>query len=164
MYGIFFEDINFGADGGLYAEMIKNRSFEFAYPLMGWTPSGHVTVQTTDPCFSKNPRYVQLSLDKNTFTGTALDNEGFRGMGFRENEQYRISVFARTAEPQAVLLIELIDSAHKTRDTVSITVMGDCWRKYTATVGSSFTDEHGRLRVRLVTQGAFAWTIFLFFP
>src|SRR5262245_26658719 len=37
MWGIFFEDINFGADGGLYAELIKNRSFEFSQPLMGWT-------------------------------------------------------------------------------------------------------------------------------
>src|SRR6187551_3867373 len=36
MYGVFFEDINFAADGGLYAEMIKNRSFEFETPLMGW--------------------------------------------------------------------------------------------------------------------------------
>ena len=36
MYGVFFEDINFAADGGLYAEMIKNRSFEFEAPLMGW--------------------------------------------------------------------------------------------------------------------------------
>ena len=35
MYGLFFEDINFGADGGLYAEMIKNRSFEFEHPLAG---------------------------------------------------------------------------------------------------------------------------------
>jgi alpha-L-arabinofuranosidase len=164
MYGIFFEDINFGADGGLYAEMIKNRSFEFTYPLMGWTPSGQVSVQTADPCFSRNPRYVQLRLDKNTFTGTALDNEGFRGMGFKENEQYRISVFARTAEPQAVLLIELIDSALKTRDTVSITVMDDCWKKYTATVVSSFTDEHGRLRVRLVTQGSVSLDHISLFP
>jgi hypothetical protein len=37
MWGVFFEDINFGADGGIYAELIKNRSFEFAKPLMGWT-------------------------------------------------------------------------------------------------------------------------------
>ena len=45
MYGIFFEDINFGADGGLYAELVKNRSFEFDYPLMGWTPFGEVSVE-----------------------------------------------------------------------------------------------------------------------
>ena len=37
MWGIFFEDINFGADGGFYAEFVKNRSFEFDMPLMGWT-------------------------------------------------------------------------------------------------------------------------------
>ena len=37
MWGVFFEDINFGADGGIYAEMVKNRSFEFSMPLMGWT-------------------------------------------------------------------------------------------------------------------------------
>lgn len=36
MYGVFFEDINYGADGGLYGELIKNRSFEFPQPLMGW--------------------------------------------------------------------------------------------------------------------------------
>ena len=40
MWGLFFEDINFGADGGLYAELVKNRSFEFPEPLMGWTASG----------------------------------------------------------------------------------------------------------------------------
>ena len=49
MYGAFFEDINFGADGGLYAELIKNRSFEFDNPFSGWTPFGHVTIQTKNP-------------------------------------------------------------------------------------------------------------------
>ena len=55
MYGVFFEDINFGADGGLYAELVKNRSFEFDYPLMGWTPFGEVSVETEAPAFEKNP-------------------------------------------------------------------------------------------------------------
>ena len=45
MYGIFFEDINFGADGGLYAELVKNRSFEFPQPFVGWVPFGNITVQ-----------------------------------------------------------------------------------------------------------------------
>ena len=51
MYGIFFEDINFGADGGLYAELVKNRSFEFPQPFVGWVPFGNVTVQDANPCF-----------------------------------------------------------------------------------------------------------------
>ena len=55
MYGIFFEDINFGADGGLYAELVKNRSFEFPNSLVGWTPFGLVSIQDEDPCFDRNP-------------------------------------------------------------------------------------------------------------
>lgn len=58
MYGIFFEDINFGADGGLYAELVKNRSFEFPQPFVGWVPFGNVTVQDAEPCFDRNPHYA----------------------------------------------------------------------------------------------------------
>src|ERR1039457_3237328 len=61
MFGIFFEDINFGADGGLYPELVKNRSFEFQEPLIGWhevmgfsqkgldSPKGELAVRTEDP-------------------------------------------------------------------------------------------------------------------
>ena len=63
MYGIFFEDINFGADGGLYAELVKNRSFEFPQPLVGWIPFGEVTVQDERPCFDRNPHYVRITND-----------------------------------------------------------------------------------------------------
>lgn len=52
MYGIFFEDINFGADGGLYAEMVENRSFEFPDRLMGWNTFGDVTVSDVKPAFA----------------------------------------------------------------------------------------------------------------
>ena len=60
MYGIFFEDINFAADGGLYAEMVKNRSFEFPQHLMGWTAFGKFEVRNDGP-FERNPHYVRLS-------------------------------------------------------------------------------------------------------
>lgn len=74
MYGVFFEDINFGADGGLYAEMIKNRSFEFDNPFCGWTTFGNVTVQTKSPCFDmqnepvagQNDLYATAAIDKTT--------------------------------------------------------------------------------------------------
>lgn len=61
MYGIFFEDINFGADGGLYAELIKNRSFEFENPWGGWEPFGDVSIAEKNPCFDKNPHYAHLT-------------------------------------------------------------------------------------------------------
>src|SRR5579859_4295687 len=64
MWGIFFEDINFGADGGLYAELVKNRSFEFPDPLMGWSkisPSlarGQLTIREDQPFNAANPHYA----------------------------------------------------------------------------------------------------------
>ena len=56
MYGIFFEDINFGADGGLYAEMIENRSFEFPQSLMGWQTFGNVAINTASPARGPSPQ------------------------------------------------------------------------------------------------------------
>src|SRR5512133_2571157 len=76
MYGVFFEDINFGADGGLYAELIKNRSFEFDQPFTGWTPFGDVTVKSEKPCFDRNPNYIQMN-ESGLRRGTGLENEGF---------------------------------------------------------------------------------------
>src|SRR5947209_20542593 len=85
MFGIFFEDINFGADGGLYPELVKNGSFEFPDPLRGWHIGGTngkgrtVTIRDDAPPGSNNRHYVRVANDG---SGTIdLDNEGFFGMG-----------------------------------------------------------------------------------
>ena len=83
MYGLFFEDINFGADGGLYGELLKNRSFEFDQPLMGWIPFGDVKTETADPAFDRNPTYVRLT-SRGLLTGTGIENQGFRGIGLKQ--------------------------------------------------------------------------------
>lgn len=85
MYGVFFEDINFGADGGLYAELVKNRSFEFPQPLVGWIPFGEVTVQDERPCFDRNPHYVRITNDGRLLRA-GLDNEGYRGIGLKKEK------------------------------------------------------------------------------
>src|SRR5215468_7094023 len=85
MWGIFFEDINFGADGGLYAELVKNRSFEFPDPLMGWSkihPSlarGQVSIRDERPFNPANAHYVRIQSQGQAPQGLA--NEGFRGIG-----------------------------------------------------------------------------------
>ena len=84
MYGIFFEDINFGADGGLYAEMVENRSFEFPQRLMGWNTFGQVKVADQNPAFDKNPHYVTLSDAGHRDKFTGLENRGFFGMGLKK--------------------------------------------------------------------------------
>ncbi len=97
MYGLFFEDINYGADGGLYAELIKNRSFEFPQHLMGWKTFGHVTIQKDGP-FKRNPHYVRLAYAGHEYKHTGLDNEGFFGLGIAADTEYRFSVWARLPE------------------------------------------------------------------
>lgn len=92
MYGLFFEDINYAADGGLYAELVKNRSFEFPQNLMGWKTFGNVTLQNDGP-FEKNPHYVRLSDPGHPHKHTGLDNEGFFGIGVKAGEEYRFSVW-----------------------------------------------------------------------
>ena len=83
MYGLFFEDINYAADGGLYAELVKNRSFEFPQHLMGWKTYGKVSLMNDGP-FERNPHYVRLSDPGHAHKHTGLDNEGFFGIGVKK--------------------------------------------------------------------------------
>ena len=78
MYGIFFEDINYAADGGLYGELVKNRSFEFPQSLMGWQAFGSVELKNDGP-FERCPHYVVLSDPGHNDRRTGLVNEGFFG-------------------------------------------------------------------------------------
>ena len=114
MYGVFFEDINFGADGGLYAELIKNRSFEFEYPFTGWTPFGDVSIRSDKPCFDRNPHYARL-INRKQLTGTGLINEGFKGIGIKTNEKYDLSFYARTSLLSGEILPQL-----KLRRTITL--------------------------------------------
>ncbi len=71
MYGLFFEDINYAADGGLYAEMIKNRSFEFPENFMGWEIFGHVDLKNDGP-FERNPIMYAFPIPDTPTSGQEL--------------------------------------------------------------------------------------------
>lgn len=153
MYGIFFEDINFGADGGLYAELVKNRSFEFPQPFVGWVPFGNVTVQDENPCFERNPHYVRVVNDGRLLRA-GLDNEGYRGIGVKQGEEYRFSVYARTPESKPMKLsVELVNSDAQNLLKKGIEVSSREWQKLTVVLKSPFTDAHARLRVVLESKG-----------
>ena len=76
MYGLFFEDINFAADGGLYAEMIKNRSFDFKHPFTGWNVFGDVVLMNDENSpFINNPNYIRLNSSGHRHKHTGVENE-----------------------------------------------------------------------------------------
>ncbi|MBQ9399936.1 MAG: carbohydrate binding domain-containing protein [Bacteroidales bacterium] len=160
MYGIFFEDINFAADGGLYAELVKNRSFEFPQdPLQGWTAFGRVEVRDDGP-FDKNPHYVRLHDPGHAHKHTGLDNAGFFGIGVKENAQYRFSVWARLPEGAAAqtLRIELVNTASMEENQFftrsRIKVDSREWKKYEVIINSPRTDPKATLRIFLESRGA----------
>ncbi|WP_297091853.1 alpha-L-arabinofuranosidase C-terminal domain-containing protein [uncultured Draconibacterium sp.] len=153
MYGVFFEDINFGADGGLYAELIKNRSFEFHQPFVGWLPFGNIAVKNEAPCFNRNPNYVRLN-ETGLRRGTGLENFGFRGIGFQKNDDYRFSFYARVVnDGDKKFVVELLGSNENVIGKGELTVSGNSWKKYTTTIKSGATDAKGKLRLILKTQG-----------
>ena len=151
MYGIFFEDINYAADGGLYGELVKNRSFEFPNNFAGWDISGKVTLKDDGP-FNKNPHYVRLAPSGHNDKHTMIENHGFFGMGVKGGAEYRFSVWARVPNGgTAKLWIDLVDNATMSDDqklgNTSVEVSGKEWKKYTAIVKPNRTFAKAHLRV-----------------
>lgn len=158
MYGIFFEDINFAADGGLYAELVKNRSFEFPNHLQGWKTFGNVELRKGGP-FEKNPYYVHLGDSGHRDKHSGLENEGFMGIGVKKGESYNFSVWARLTDGQrARIRVELADPRCIQGDghcLSSDTLIVDSreWKKYSVSMVSPLTDRHAVLRIFLETRG-----------
>lgn len=151
MYGIFFEDINYAADGGLYAELIKNRSFEFPNNFAGWTISGNVSLQDDGP-FKKNPHYVRLAPAGHRDKHTMIENEGFFGIGVKANAEYRFSVWARVPDGgNAKIWIDLVENAAMADDqkigNAGLDISGKEWKKYTVTLKTKKTLDKAHLRV-----------------
>ena len=151
MYGIFFEDINYAADGGLYAELVKNRSFEFPDHFAGWDISGQVSLRNDGP-FDRNPHYVRLAPSGHRDKHSMIENHGFFGIGVKGGEEYRFSVWARVPDGgSAKLWIDLVDNATMDEDqklgNVGLDVSGKEWKKYTAIVKPKKTFAKAHLRV-----------------
>ncbi|MDR0765695.1 MAG: alpha-L-arabinofuranosidase [Odoribacteraceae bacterium] len=166
MYGLFFEDINFAADGGLYAELVKNRSFDFPQRLMGWKTFGNVEVTTVNPPFERNPTHVVLSYPGHDHKYSGIENEGFTGMGLLAGASYRFTVHARAtaADGPRKIRVELIDTRDDIIAREEITIPSTAWEKYTVILRPRATETRGRLRVFLASRGAVALDHVSLFP
>ena len=154
MYGLFFEDINYAADGGLYAELIKNRSFDFPQNFMGWRTYGNVTLMDDGP-FDQNPHYVQLGNAGHGHKHTGIENEGFFGIGVKEGEEYRFSVWAR-GENQKISVQLVKNNTMEERQafvTKDIEINSKEWKQYEITFASPRTEPKAHLRIFLESAG-----------
>lgn len=169
MWGIFFEDINLGADGGLYAELVKNRSFEFDKALMGWKEqkkegaAGSLVVNNLATFDKANRRYIHL--ESKTEAGYGLSNEGFRGMGVKKDNGYDFSVWARRpAGSKVILKVELVSSTGAVIGEASVAPDGSDWKKYTASFKASATEPKAHLNIWLNDAGALDLDMISLFP
>lgn len=157
MYGLFFEDINYAADGGLYAELVKNCSFEFPQHFMGWKTFGKVSLKDDGP-FERNPHYVRLAYAGHPHKQTGLDNEGFFGIGIKKGAEYRFSVWARVAEGEtpAKIRVELADTKSMGEQqafaTADVTVDSREWKKYQVILKPEVTNPKAILRIFLASR------------
>ena len=153
MYGIFFEDINYAADGGLYAELVKNRSFEFPYALQGWKAFGNVEIREDGP-FDRCPHYARLKDPGHAHKQTGLDNEGFFGIGVEAGKTYRFSIWARVPDGgDGAIRVELVNMASSGENQFfvqrTVKVSGAAWKKYEAELKPEVTDPKAVLRIFL---------------
>ncbi len=147
-FGVFFEDINFGADGGMYAELVKNRSFEFPIATMAWTTiergsKGSIKVLERDA--SSNNRHF-LQINPETSGGFGIKNEGFRGTGIHQEALYIFSVQARSNAPTN-LLIELTSTSGQKIGQAKLSGITGDWKKYTATIKATANEAKAILNV-----------------
>lgn len=152
MYGLFFEDINYAADGGLYGELVKNRSFEFPQSFMGWQTFGDVTLKDDGP-FERCPHYVHLGWAGHSERRTGLVNEGYFGIGVEKGEDYRFTVWAKADDGSARIKVQLIDpntmGENQEFVSVKLDVTSKEWKKYEVILKANRTDKDARLRIFL---------------
>ena len=168
MWGVFFEDINLGADGGLYAELVKNRGFEFPDAMMGWSrlsPSkarGTLTIRDEAPFNAKNPHYLRIESQGKDLFGVA--NEGFRGIGVKAGETYNFSVQLRVAAGTPKLRVELYSSIGELLDSVKLEKFSSDWTGHSALLHPKTTDAKAKLYVLVDGAGTIDLDMISLFP
>ena len=162
MFGIFFEDINFAADGGLYPELVKNRSFEFQEPLTGWhellgyTPAkgldphkGELSIRTDTPLNATNPHYLRAQVYESNY---GFYNTGFRGMGVNDGAEYRFSAYVRSTGPTAIRATLTDVQGHEIA-TGRLDGFDGSWKRYETIIRANATTDHARLNLFVEGKG-----------
>lgn len=175
LIGIFFEDINYAADGGLYAELVQNRDFEYDpsdtrgankdwNAKYGWTLEGEgdFSIATADPIHPNNPHYAVL---KTTGAAkTALKNSGFDGIVVRKGEKYDVSLFARQLDGKAgKIRIRLLQDGNVIGET-TVGAPGKVWKKQTAVIRATGDADAAVLSIEPQVAGTLALDMVSLFP
>lgn len=174
LYGIFFEDINHAADGGLYAEMVSNRSFEdnTSYPenwqlIIKNGATGSISLDNTNLLNNAQTyclKIVANSIPENGKIGVA--NSGFWGMNIKYGETYNFSFFAKSNDNFKGKVTITLENSDGTVIFAQNTITGltSQWNKFTCTLKSNGTASNGRLAIYVDTIGTMWIDVVSLFP
>jgi alpha-L-arabinofuranosidase len=165
MFGIFFEDINFAADGGLYPERIKNRSFEFTEPLTGWRKlepgdQGELDIRTENPLNESNPHYLRVRAYQ---PGFGLSNSGYRGIGVESGAEYRFSAYVRSSGPKALRAV-IKDENGREIGSGTLTGFDEHWTRYETVIRPTATIQHAQFSLLIDQTGSIDVDMVSLFP
>lgn len=185
LFGLFFEDINYSADGGLYAELVQNRSFEYSpteqlewNPLSYWeyiSPGfsyGRISVETNSPIHPNNPHYIVLDVEhvghEANYTGESgvgLKNAGFDGIAVKAGDQYNLSLFIQQLSDEPVSIKAGLQNPKGKilAETIFSTSAGD-WKEYTARLVPIESNDSATLTILAFTTGIIALDVISLFP
>ena len=177
LWGLFFEDINLSADGGLYAELIRNRSFEDGDDLSNWTvvkASGAEATATVtceqpfaeNPLNTRNKRSLRLTVAKAGGTATAgVSNSGYWGIPVKQGAEYRVSLAARRGEGADIPLAVTLESKDgKPYASGALTISSTTWGTQELTLKATANDPDGRLVLRATAPGTLWLDMVSLFP
>jgi alpha-L-arabinofuranosidase len=169
MFGIFFEDINFAADGGIYPELVKNRSFEFNEPLSGWSKidtfggEGQLYVQDTGGLNDANPHYMRLHIVEPA--GFGLTNTGLRGMGVSGGAEFTFSAWVRLpGEGPKTLHAAVVGPKGEKLGAADLSGFGGAWKRYETTLKVSATEPKAKLNLTFDGKGDIDLDMVSLFP
>jgi alpha-N-arabinofuranosidase len=169
MWGIFFEDVNFAADGGIYAELVKNRSFEFAKPCMGWrilkpdTTLGLLILNQVDKK-PENPRFLRVTIAKGE-SAFGISNAGFRGMGIKKDLIYHFTVLTRQSDgSSSKMRIELVNSKGEVIGTAKLMPEAKEWEKLTVCFVAKETEPKAKINIWFEGEGSLDVDMISLFP
>jgi len=171
MYGIFFEEINHGGDGGLYAELVRNRSFEDGPTPDGWTlvkrqdARASMALDTFQPLNLSQGNALRLRVDAAGLGEAGVANEGFWGVPVRKGASYQLSFFARRGDKSAATFYAALEGADdKSYAREKIVVAGDGWKRVAVTLRSTADDPAARLVLTTSTPGTTWLDVVSLFP
>ena len=174
LIGIFFEDISYSADGGLYSELIQNGSFEYnPTERDGWGPGtewrflrpghslGQMMPQMADPIHPNNPTYMRLTVERvghyydyDGWTGVGMRNDGFDGIAVKGGAKYDFSVFLRNGDDKKKdVRIVLVGEGNIVLGEATITAEGKAWKKYTAEITANADYDRANLQLLCLETG-----------